>query len=140
MRGNCHETTYLGRTGLAASRCSGVRAEHTGDQERRVGAAAGLMAGSGGLAIPGIGPAVAAGWLASTLAVVATGAVAGQAVIGGGPGDGVMDGPGGGSIGGTSSGRDGGGSGGVISGPGRGGSSTGGWGGFAIKALRLVTD
>jgi hypothetical protein len=42
-----------------------------------IGAAAGLMAGMGVLAIPGIGPVVAAGWLASTLAVGAAGAVAG---------------------------------------------------------------
>lgn len=40
--------------------------------------AAGLAAGLGALAIPGIGPIVAAGWLASTLAgVVAGGAVGG---------------------------------------------------------------
>src|ERR1041385_1077833 len=42
-----------------------------------IGATAGLMAGLGILAIPGIGPVVAAGWLASTLAVGAAGAVAG---------------------------------------------------------------
>ena len=42
-----------------------------------IGAAAGLMAGMGVLAIPGIGPVVAAGWLASTLAVGAAGAIAG---------------------------------------------------------------
>jgi hypothetical protein len=42
-----------------------------------IGAATGLMAGMGVLAIPGIGPIVAAGWLASTLAVSAAGAVAG---------------------------------------------------------------
>jgi hypothetical protein len=47
-----------------------------------VGAAAGLMAGLGVLAIPGIGPVVAAGWLASTLAVGAAGVVAGGAVGG----------------------------------------------------------
>jgi hypothetical protein len=47
-----------------------------------IGAAAGLMAGLGVLAIPGIGPVVAAGWLASTLAVGAAGAVAGGATGG----------------------------------------------------------
>lgn len=41
-----------------------------------VGAGAGLLAGLGLMAIPGVGPVVAAGWLASTLA----GAVAGSAV------------------------------------------------------------
>jgi hypothetical protein len=43
-----------------------------------VGGAAGLLAGLGLLAIPGIGPVVAAGWLAST----AVGAVAGAATGG----------------------------------------------------------
>lgn len=43
-----------------------------------IGAAGGLLAGLGVLAIPGIGPVVAAGWLAAT----ATGAVAGGAAGG----------------------------------------------------------
>lgn len=43
-----------------------------------IGGAAGLLAGLGMLAIPGIGPVVAAGWLAST----AAGAVAGSAAGG----------------------------------------------------------
>jgi hypothetical protein len=38
---------------------------------------AGLLAGLGLLAIPGIGPVVAAGWLASTAAVAAAGGTAG---------------------------------------------------------------
>src|SRR4051795_8324429 len=42
-----------------------------------VGSAVGLLAGLGMLAIPGIGPVVAAGWLASTLAVGAAGAATG---------------------------------------------------------------
>src|SRR6201996_3679414 len=42
--------------------------------------AAGLAAGLGALAIPGIGPIVAAGWLASTLAGVAAGGVVGGLV------------------------------------------------------------
>jgi uncharacterized membrane protein len=42
-----------------------------------VGGAAGLLAGLGLMAIPGIGPVVAAGWLASTAAGAAAGAVAG---------------------------------------------------------------
>jgi hypothetical protein len=45
-----------------------------------LGGAAGLLAGIGSLAIPGIGPVVAAGWLASTLAGAAVGAVAGGLV------------------------------------------------------------
>lgn len=47
-----------------------------------LGAGAGLLAGLGLLAIPGIGPVVAAGWIATTLAGAATGAVAGGAVGG----------------------------------------------------------
>lgn len=42
-----------------------------------IGGAAGLLAGLGLIAIPGIGPVVAAGWLAATAAGAATGAVAG---------------------------------------------------------------
>ncbi len=47
-----------------------------------VGAAAGLLAGLGIIAIPGIGPVVAAGWLASAVAGGAVGAVAGGATGG----------------------------------------------------------
>ena len=43
-----------------------------------VGGAAGLLAGLGLLAIPGLGPVVAAGWLASTV----VGAVAGGVTVG----------------------------------------------------------
>lgn len=42
-----------------------------------VGGAGGLLAGLGILAIPGVGPVVAAGWLAATLAGAAAGAAAG---------------------------------------------------------------
>jgi hypothetical protein len=45
-----------------------------------LGGGAGLLAGLGLLAIPGLGPVVAAGWLASTAAVAAAGAVAGGIV------------------------------------------------------------
>jgi hypothetical protein len=45
-----------------------------------LGGAAGLLAGIGILAIPGIGPVVAAGWLASTAAGAAAGGVAGGIV------------------------------------------------------------
>jgi hypothetical protein len=47
-----------------------------------VGGAAGLLAGLGLMAIPGVGPLVAAGWLATTAAGAATGAVAGAATGG----------------------------------------------------------
>jgi len=45
-----------------------------------IGGAAGLLAGIGLLAIPGIGPVVAAGWLASTAAGAVAGAAAGGLV------------------------------------------------------------
>ena len=45
-----------------------------------IGGAAGLLAGLGLLAIPGIGPVVAAGWLVSTAAGAAVGATAGGVV------------------------------------------------------------
>jgi|APAra7269096613_1048513.scaffolds.fasta_scaffold14998_1 hypothetical protein len=45
-----------------------------------VGGAAGLLAGLGVLAIPGIGPVVAAGWLAATAAGAVAGAAAGGLV------------------------------------------------------------
>ncbi|MDQ2859701.1 MAG: hypothetical protein M3T55_03035 [Pseudomonadota bacterium] len=47
-----------------------------------IGGGAGLLAGLGLLAIPGIGPVVAAGWLASTALGVVAGAVAGGATGG----------------------------------------------------------
>ncbi len=47
-----------------------------------LGGGAGLLAGLGMLAIPGLGPVVAAGWLASTAAGAAVGAAAGG-IIGG---------------------------------------------------------
>ena len=45
-----------------------------------LGGAAGLLAGLGLLAIPGLGPVVAAGWLASTVAGAAAGAATGGIV------------------------------------------------------------
>jgi hypothetical protein len=42
-----------------------------------IGGVAGLLAGLGLMAIPGLGPVVAAGWLASTAAVAAAGGVTG---------------------------------------------------------------
>jgi uncharacterized membrane protein len=47
-----------------------------------IGGAGGLLAGLGLMAIPGIGPVVAAGWLVSTVAGGVAGAVAGAAVGG----------------------------------------------------------
>jgi len=45
-----------------------------------LGGGAGLLAGIGALAIPGVGPVVAAGWLIATLAGVGVGAVSGGLV------------------------------------------------------------
>jgi len=45
-----------------------------------VGGAAGLLAGLGLMAIPGVGPVVAAGWLVSTLAGAAAGGVTGGVI------------------------------------------------------------
>jgi hypothetical protein len=62
--------------GEAASKDAGAGAALGGF----VGAAGGVLAGLGVLAIPGIGPVVAAGWLASTaLGAVVGGAVGGAA-------------------------------------------------------------
>lgn len=47
-----------------------------------IGGGAGLLAGLGMLAIPGLGPVVAAGWLVATLTGAAAGAVAGGATGG----------------------------------------------------------
>lgn len=47
-----------------------------------IGGGAGVLAGLGMLAVPGIGPLVAAGWLATAVAGAATGAVAGGLVGG----------------------------------------------------------
>ncbi|MCC7273556.1 MAG: hypothetical protein IT561_12875 [Alphaproteobacteria bacterium] len=55
-----------------------------------LGGGAGLLAGLGMLAIPGIGPVVAAGWLAATAAGAAAGAATGG-IIGALTGSGVKD-------------------------------------------------
>jgi len=47
-----------------------------------IGGGAGLLAGLGVIAIPGLGPVVAAGWLASTAACLVAGAAAGAAAGG----------------------------------------------------------
>jgi hypothetical protein len=59
-----------------------------------IGGAGGLLAGLGIMAIPGVGPVVAAGWLASTAAGAVAGAVAGGAaggLIGAMTSDGVSE-------------------------------------------------
>ena len=80
-----NESGWFDRDGTT----SRVDRDHDGRDDRAEGAAAGagigatlggvagLLAGLGMLAIPGIGPVVAAGWLASTAAVAAAGGTAG---------------------------------------------------------------
>lgn len=64
----------------------GATADHTADDARKgattgglLGAGGGLLAGLGLLAIPGVGPVVAAGWLVSTAVGAAIGTAAGGA-------------------------------------------------------------
>lgn len=78
------------------ARAAGVLGDRNGDGENDVadgagkgattggliGGGAGLLAGLGMLAIPGLGPVVAAGWLASTAVGAAIGAAAGGATGG----------------------------------------------------------
>ena len=80
-----NESGWFDRDGTT----SRVDRDHDGRDDRAEGAAtgagigatlggvAGLLAGLGMLAIPGIGPVVAAGWLASTAAMAAAGGTAG---------------------------------------------------------------
>ena len=80
-----NESGWFDRDGTT----SRVDRDHDGRDDRAEGAAAGagigaslggvagLLAGLGLLAIPGIGPVVAAGWLASTAAMAAAGGTAG---------------------------------------------------------------
>src|SRR5690606_3413186 len=70
-----HEEMSEGAKGAAGGAAGGAA----------VGAGAGLLASAGMLAIPGIGPFLAAGTLASTLGAAAAGA-AGGAAIGGAAG------------------------------------------------------
>ncbi len=67
-------TMNAAKTGEDASKGAGIGAA--------VGGVGGLLAGLGMLAIPGLGPVVAAGWLASTLVGAVGGAVVGGAAGG----------------------------------------------------------
>jgi hypothetical protein len=69
-----HDTT----TGESAGEAAGVGAGVGGV----LGAGAGLLTGLGIMAIPGVGPVVAAGWLVATAAGAVAGAVAGGAAGG----------------------------------------------------------
>ncbi len=66
----------------AAARDAGGEASKGASVGATVGGVGGLLAGLGLLAIPGLGPIVAAGWLASTLAGAAGGALLGGAAGG----------------------------------------------------------
>jgi len=78
---------------IATNKANGVDVEAQGNRAAEgagtgaglgalAGGAGGLLTGLGMLAIPGVGPIVAAGWLVATAAGVAAGAVAGGAVGG----------------------------------------------------------
>jgi hypothetical protein len=75
----------LGEAGVPAKDISLIGRQETGDSNAAegagiggaVGGLAGLLAGIGAIAIPGIGPVVAVGWLASMITGAAAGALAG---------------------------------------------------------------
>ena len=69
--GRDHDRDHDGRDDRAEGAVAGAGIGAT------LGGVAGLLAGLGLLAIPGIGPVVAAGWLASTAAIAAAGGTAG---------------------------------------------------------------
>ncbi len=72
-------TSGAGTDTVAAAEAGGTGAGTGATLGTVLGGGAGLLAGIGALAIPGVGPVVAAGWLISTL----TGAGIGAAVVGG---------------------------------------------------------
>src|SRR6059058_1953669 len=82
---NNSDNWYGSRSGKVDRDADGVddRAEGAGKGAgigAGIGGAAGLLAGLGLLAIPGLGPVVAAGWLASTAVGAAAGAATGGIV------------------------------------------------------------
>jgi hypothetical protein len=91
---NNREGWFDERNGLRRDRLKRKDDDHDGKDDRvegatagataggALGAGAGLLAGLGMLAIPGLGPIVAAGWLASAATGAAVGAVAGGLVGG----------------------------------------------------------
>lgn len=77
-----HLRPHLGDPDAAARDASARDAGKGASAGGLVGGAAGLLAGLGIMAVPGLGPVVAAGWLVSTLVGAAAGAVAGGAAGG----------------------------------------------------------
>ncbi|MEP7456759.1 general stress protein [Phyllobacterium sp. SB3] len=76
------DITIAGRDGEGGETYAGEGAAAGAGVGAVVGGTGGLLAGLGMLAIPGVGPVVAAGWLAATAAGAAAGAVAGGAAGG----------------------------------------------------------
>ncbi|MEJ1117853.1 general stress protein [Phyllobacterium sp. CCNWLW109] len=76
------DITIAGRDGDSGETYAGEGAAAGAGIGAVVGGTGGLLAGLGMLAIPGVGPVVAAGWLAATAAGAAAGAVAGGAAGG----------------------------------------------------------
>ena len=77
---NNADNRYAGETGQSGKAATGAGAGATFGTV--VGGGAGLLAGLGMLAIPGVGPVVAAGWLVATVAGAAAGAAVGGAAGG----------------------------------------------------------
>jgi uncharacterized membrane protein len=76
------DISIVGRDGDGRETHAGEGAAAGAGVGALVGGTGGLLAGLGMLAIPGVGPVVAAGWLAATAAGAAAGAVAGGAAGG----------------------------------------------------------
>ena len=76
------DISIVGREGETNESYAGEGAATGAGVGAVVGGTGGLLAGLGMLAIPGVGPVVAAGWLAATAAGAAAGAVAGGAAGG----------------------------------------------------------
>lgn len=85
---NLHGSKLADRTASPADGVAqdGGRAAHDAGRGAQIGGAVGgvggLLAGLGALAIPGVGPVVAAGWLVSTVVGAVSGAVVGGATGG----------------------------------------------------------
>lgn len=73
---------YVARTDYEGDSNAGEGAGTGAGVGATIGGAGGLLAGLGLMAIPGVGPVVAAGWLAATLAGAVGGAVVGGAAGG----------------------------------------------------------
>src|SRR6266567_1287722 len=74
---SCADIGFVAGNGTAGESAAGRNAETGATVGAALGVGAGLLAGLGLLTIPGLGPVVAAGWLATTVVGAAAGAGAG---------------------------------------------------------------